>query len=335
MNQTSSAFVAILTNLSLEDSPMITIQCNGGNIDVKKVILTAISDVFKTMFGSDMAEKRTNLVSAEDVDFETMETIFDYYANRNGADFNKIKANDFGYIVQKYNFIGIKEIVAKALLDKYRENKDISVLENIFTTYDCQAPKMVATTELAIMIASGGKGPKYITNFTVPDFLSLSKICCASLKETEFESCNAFFNSFYNWVSQNPDERSVAAIEIIGMIDIRKFSVSDVLQVLKSLPLSKEIQVPKLMFEKSLSYIADCNEAMKNHNTLCERSAFLECEICGHKSKYPFHYSPTCNGKYTCVQPQYPCDVHGGWYGKYISYGQRQNIFSSLTYHWL
>ena len=104
-----SGLTQILTNLNMEESPMITIQCDGGDVEVKKSLLTTVSDVFKVMLEADMLEKRTNVVVANDVHFETMKTIMDYYKEGTVSGLETTNRDAFTYILEKYNFLGIKE----------------------------------------------------------------------------------------------------------------------------------------------------------------------------------------------------------------------------------
>ncbi|XP_065559184.1 uncharacterized protein LOC136026486 isoform X2 [Artemia franciscana] len=100
-----SGLTQILTNLNMEESPMITIQCDGGDVEVKKSLLTAVSDVFKAMLEADMLEKRTNVVVANDVHFGTMKTIMDSYKEGTVSGFETRNRDAFVYIVEKYNFL--------------------------------------------------------------------------------------------------------------------------------------------------------------------------------------------------------------------------------------
>jgi hypothetical protein len=79
MNNKISTITAVLTNLRSENSPTVTIQCNNGEIMVKKLVLIATSEVFRAMFDSAMLENETNFVAANDVDFTTKKAITDYY----------------------------------------------------------------------------------------------------------------------------------------------------------------------------------------------------------------------------------------------------------------
>ena len=245
----TSTLTAILDNLKQENSPTVTIQCKNGNITAQKILLTATSDVFRKMFDHDMLEKRTNIVVADDVDFNAMKAIIGCYEEGRIPDMSVITLETFSYVVDKYNFLGIKETIAEHLLDKFAKENDLKVLELFFTTYDCNARKKIAMNEIAILIVKGRKGPDFIVDFDINDFLQFSKIVCAYLIKKKFERWDTFLNCFYGWVSENSEERSGTAVEILGMIDIRKFSTSEVLKMLESLSLSKRFQGFKLMFE--------------------------------------------------------------------------------------
>ncbi|XP_065583696.1 uncharacterized protein LOC136042661 isoform X2 [Artemia franciscana] len=96
-----SGLTQILTNLNMEESPMITIQCDGGDVEVKKSLLTTVSDVFKVMLEADMLEKRTNVVLANDVHFETMKTIMDYYKEGTVSGLETMNRDACTYILEK------------------------------------------------------------------------------------------------------------------------------------------------------------------------------------------------------------------------------------------
>jgi hypothetical protein len=69
----------VFANLNKIESLPIIIECNGGQVEAKKILLSAISDVFQVMLESDMLEKHTHSVQADDVDFETMNKIMGFY----------------------------------------------------------------------------------------------------------------------------------------------------------------------------------------------------------------------------------------------------------------
>ncbi|XP_065581704.1 uncharacterized protein LOC136041079 [Artemia franciscana] len=168
-----SGLTQILTHFNMQESPMITIQCDGGDVEVKKSLLTAVSDVFKAMLESDMLEKRTNLIQANDVNFETMKIIIDFYKEGIVSGFETMKRDAFTYIVEKYNFLGIKEEVAEYLLQRYFMKPDVKLLDSVFFTYGDRFKKTAVIKEMALMIAEGKKVPTFVNNFESPDFIEL------------------------------------------------------------------------------------------------------------------------------------------------------------------
>jgi hypothetical protein len=249
-----SGLTQILTNFNMEQSPVITIQCDNGDIEVQKSLLTAVSDVFKAMLETDMLEKRTNLVLAHDLNFETMKSIMDYYKEGfktgfwNKASFFETTNRDaFTYIVEKYNFLAIKEEIAQYLLQSYRVKQDLTILESVFFTYGNQIEKMFVIREMTLMIAEGKDVPQFVTNFNAHDFLELAKCCCAALKNSQFSRYQCFLKTLYSWLSKDSEKRSVAALEIVGMIDMTTFKVHEVESVLQSLTISPKFQGLKLL----------------------------------------------------------------------------------------
>ncbi|XP_065566109.1 uncharacterized protein LOC136030929 [Artemia franciscana] len=295
----TSTLTAILDNLKLENSQVITIQCKNGNITVQKILLTATSDVFSKMFDHDMLEKRTNIVVADDVDVNAMKAIIGCYEDGRIPDMSVITLETFSYVIDKYNFLGIKEMMAEHLLDKFAKENDLTVLELIFTTYDCKAQKKIAINEIAMIIVKGGKGPDFIVEFDNHDFLQLSEIVYSSLKERKFKRWDSFLDSFYGWVSKNSEERSGIAVEILGMIDVRQFSASEVLKMLEPLSLSKRFHGFKLMFEKTLDCIIEHSKPKPGIVNYCE-GGVPKCSVCGCSSTPPYHFSTGCNGIHRC-----------------------------------
>ncbi|KAK2704922.1 hypothetical protein QYM36_017089 [Artemia franciscana] len=201
-----------------------------------------------------------------------------------------ISLGAFNYVIDKYNFLGIKEAMAENLLDKFAKDNDLRVLEFIFTTFDCKAQRKIAINEIAMIIVKGRKGPDFIVDFDIHDFLQLSEIVCASLIKRKFEGWDSYLNCFYGWVSKNSEERSGTAVEILGMIDIR---ASEVLKMLESLSLSKRFQGFKLMFEKTLDYV------IKRNSTTCQYGQ-ITCSICDFGFTPPYHTATGCNGVHRC-----------------------------------
>ncbi|XP_065566115.1 uncharacterized protein LOC136030934 [Artemia franciscana] len=324
----TSTLTAILDNLKQENSPVITIQCKNGNITAQKILLTATSDVFRKMFDHDMLEKRTNIVVADDVDVNAMKAIIGCYEEGKISEMSLINLEALSYVVDKYNFLGIKEAMAEHLLDKFAKDNDLKVLEFLFTTYDCKAQKKIAINEIAMIIVKGGKGPDFIVEFDNHDFLQLSEIVYSSLKERKFERWDSFLDSFYGWVSKNSEERSGTAVEILGMIDVRKFSASEVLKMLEPLSLSKRFHGFKLMFEKTLDYVIKKPGIVNN----CQYGQ-PTCSVCGFGSTPPYHSSTGCNGIHRCHYYKTPAKTsytHCGDCGKSFSYDAY--IYTSLNY---
>ncbi|KAK2713878.1 uncharacterized protein LOC136040891 isoform X2 [Artemia franciscana] len=335
MSQKLFSVRAFLANLEMDDSPSIAIQCDRGTISVKKILLTITSDVFKTMFAANMLEKYTNVVSAKDINFDTMKTIIDYYNKGVVTDVLNVDDIAFSYIVEKYNFVGIKEAFAEILLDKYKKDENVEILEKIFTSYNSHNHKVRAVAEIATMIAQGKKSPTFVANLSAQDFLELSKSCCAILIGTDALKWAEYLNIFKLWAKRNSVAESVVVLEIIGMIDIRKFPASVVLEILEFSTLNKELERFKLILEKTLRYIVDVNAAAITNNMLidvCPNSK-MKCEECGHESISPFHTNTSCEGKHFCYKARYysPCKYHKDSYRQRIPYGFTDDVFGSLT----
>jgi hypothetical protein len=214
---------------------MITIQCDGGDVEAKKSLLVAVSDVFNAMLKSDMLEKRTNHVLANDVNFETMKTVMDYYKEGTISGFEAMNRDAFTYIVEKYNFLGIKEEIAEYLLENYLIKQDVKILESIFFSYGDKFKKITVIKEMALMTAKGKEAPQFVADFNALDFLEFAKCCCDALTGRKFEGFHGFLKTLYNWLSMNSEERSVAVLEILGMIDMRNLSRLDVQNLLNLL----------------------------------------------------------------------------------------------------
>jgi hypothetical protein len=282
------------------------------------------------MFEYDMLEKQTNIVVANDVEVNAMKAIIGCYEEGKIPEMSKIDLGAFSYVVDKYNFLGIKEAMAEQLLDKFAKENDLKILEFIFTTYDCKAQKKIAINEIAMTIVKGRKGPDFIVDFDIYDFLQLSKIVCASNIKRKFERWDSFLNCFYEWVSKNSEERSGTAVEILGMIDVRKFSPSEVLKMLESLSLSKKFQGFKLMFEKTLDHV------VKNINPKTEIVGTCQygkptCSVCGGGPTSPYHTSPGCNGVHRCKFWSTPSYTHSDNCNKSLPINAAY-IYTSLNY---
>ena len=255
---------------------MITIQCDGGDVEVKKSLLTAVSDVFKAMLEADMLEKRTNVVVANDVHFGTMKTIMDSYKEGTVSGFETRNRDAFVYIVEKYNFLGINEKIAEYLFESYFTKRDLTILESIFFTYGNQFDKKFVIKEMALMIAEGKAAPEFVTNFNAPDFIEFAKCCCAALKNSRFSRHQGFLRRLYSWLSKDSEKRSVVVLEIVGMIDMQqfsfvvleiigmidvgKFSRQDVASLLENLTIAPKFQGLKLLLQKYLKYIDEISK---------------------------------------------------------------------------
>jgi hypothetical protein len=286
----------------MEESPVITIQCDGGDVEAKKSLLVAVSDVFKAMLESDMIEKRTNIVLANDVNFETIKTIIDFYKEGTVSGFETMNRDTFTYIVEKYNFLGIKEEIAEYLLQKYIMTQDIKFLDSIFFTYGDRLKKNAVIKEMALMMAEGKEAPQFVTNFNATDFMELARCSCNALKGSSFGKFQGFLKTLYRWLSKDSENRSVVVLEIIGIIDMQRFSRQDVENILGNLTLSQNFQGFKILLQKSLQHIDVLENISKiygtNDHSGCETS--IRCVKCKHDDSYPYHVNPDCCGVHRC-----------------------------------
>ncbi|XP_065580869.1 uncharacterized protein LOC136040569 [Artemia franciscana] len=300
-----SGLTQILTHFNMEESPIITIQCDGGDVVAKKSLLTAVSDVFKAMLESDMLEKRTNLIQANDVNFQTMKIIIDFYKEGTVSGFETLNRDAFTYIVEKYNLLSIKEEIAEYLLQSYFMKQDVKFLESVFFTYGDRFKKMVVMREMAVMIAEGKEAPKFVDNFNAPDFIELAKYSLAALKHSPFERFQCFLETLNRWLSQDSEKRSVAASEIIGIMDMQKFSRKNVISLLENIHLSKPFQGIKLALVKSLKYIDamdwTSNKYSKYNLSNGCKIRSLNCLECSHEASYPYHVDADCEGIHLCT----------------------------------
>ena len=109
MHESPSTFIAFLNRLTNTDSSKVTIRCNDGDVEAKKSLLTAVSNGFKWIFENDFIGNETNLVVANDIFFETMQFIIQYYENGTVRGYKKVDKEGFDYIVEKYDLFGIKD----------------------------------------------------------------------------------------------------------------------------------------------------------------------------------------------------------------------------------
>ncbi|KAK2713937.1 uncharacterized protein LOC136040570 [Artemia franciscana] len=241
-----SGLTQILTHFNMQESPMITIQCDGGDVEVKKSLLTAVSDVFKAMLESDMLEKRTNLIQANDVNFQTMKIIIDFYKEGTVSGFERLNRDTFTYIVEKYNFLGIKEEVAEYLLQRYFMQPDVKLLDSVFFTYGDRCKRTAVIKEMALMIAGGKEVPTFVNNFESPDFIELVRYVI----DFPYNRFRVLLKTLCSWLSKDSERRSVVTLEIIGIIDLQKYPREDVQFLLKNLHLSEKFQGIKLLIQK-------------------------------------------------------------------------------------
>jgi len=310
MAEFPSPFTALLSKLTSSDNTIVTIRCNGGDVTAKKSLLTTVSNVFKRMFENDFLEKETNTVMADDVHFMTMEFIIQCYTGETVLCFQEVDKDAFEYIVEKYNFLGIQEEAAEKVIHIYRETGDIEALGNVFSIYNSQKSKTTALKELIPIVAAGQKAPCFVDLFTIEEFKEFSKICCDVLKDSKVEQWDGFLKTFYSWTLKNPEERSMASLEILGIINIQQFPVVEVLTLLENSKLGNTFQIIK-SFEKLLCYILKVEiEKSKNEkpappqiksnprNIQTIKASKIHCRACGHDDELPYHYSSKCTGKH-------------------------------------
>ncbi|XP_065567375.1 uncharacterized protein LOC136031649 isoform X2 [Artemia franciscana] len=350
MAEFPSPFTALLSKLTSSDNTIVTIRCNGGDVMVKKSLLTTVSDVFKCMFENDFLEKETNTVMADDVHFMTMEFIIQCYTGEEVLCFQEVDKDAFEYIVEKYNFLGIREEAAEKVIHIYRETGDIEALGNVFSIYNSQKSKMTALKELIPIVAAGQKAPCFVDLFTIEEFKEFSKICCDVLKDSQVEQWDGFLKTFYSWTLKNPEERSMASLEILGMINIQQFPVAEVLTLLENMKLGDTFQIIKSIPEKLLRYIlkveveksksekSDPLPIQSNPGKISTiKSNKIHCKACRHNDELPYHYSSKCTGKHLrCKRTDCPHNRrtlgHGDCYTTLLYPKAEAFVFGSLTY---
>jgi hypothetical protein len=214
----------ILTNLNEDESPMVTIQCNGDIVEARKNLLSAVSDVFKVMLRSDMIEKRTNVVTADDVYFETMKFIIDYYNIGNIGDFkNSLETLDkeqFTYIVDKYSFLAIKEDFTEIIFQEYLKTNDIEILGCVFFPFESQFYKFKAMVEVVTIVARNEWEPTFLSHLNIPDFLGFSRLYCEIYCSLGFRfTVHRLFTEILRvWYSKDPENRINTLLSIIQMM---------------------------------------------------------------------------------------------------------------------
>ena len=297
MAESPSPFIALLNRLTNTDSSIVTIRCNDGDVKVKKSLLTTVSNVFKYMFEKDFTESRTNLVVANDIHFETMQFIMQYYENGTVHGYKKVNKEGFDYIVEKYDLLGIKDDIAETLLVKYIQGENLKLLEAYFLISDSPKSKIGALRELARIAVEGKVVPDFVNGFSVDDFINFSEICCDMLRQSKMDNWERFLNVFYSWTSQNPEERSIASLKILSLINLGNFPVSEVLMLFENLKLGEEFKTMKLVLEKSLSSLLKV-EKYDQYLESCWSKMY--CHKCKHCNEPPYHFSSKCTGIHIC-----------------------------------
>ncbi|XP_065582117.1 uncharacterized protein LOC136041391 [Artemia franciscana] len=330
-----SPFTALLSKLTITDDTIVTIQCNGGDVRAKKILLTTVSDVFRCMFQHDFLEKKTNTVMADDVHFPTMEFIIQCYTRGTVALVdNQVDKEDFEYIVEKYNFIGIRDEVAEMMIHIYRKTGNIEALANVFFLCDSQKWRMTALKEIVPIITAGKKAPDFIDVFTIEEFKEFSRICCHIMKDSKVDQWQSFLEAFYSWTKypENPEERSMTSLEILGMMNIEQFPVTGVLTLLENLKLGDTIQIIKSISEKLLRYILKMEvknppKIQKSNLPPKSSSTNINCIKCGHNDKLPYHYSSKCTGRHLkCMSTECPHNL------KVLNDNPREKCYVRLIY---
>ncbi|XP_065583229.1 uncharacterized protein LOC136042222 [Artemia franciscana] len=301
MAESPSPFIALLNKLAITDSSIVTIQCNDGDVKVKKSLLTTVSNVFKYMFEKDFIEKRTNVVVANDIHFETMQFIIQYYENGTIHGYEKVNKEGFDYIVEKYDLFGIKDDIAEKLLGEYRQGENLKLLEAYFLISNSPKSKIGALRELARIAVEGKVVPNFVNGFSVDDFMKFSEMfsemCCDMLGQSKVDTWKCFLNIFYSWTSENPEERSIASLKILSLINLKNFPLPEVLIMFVNLKIGEEFKTMKLVQEKSLGSLL---KVEKYDQYLKSSSTETYCEECKHCNEPPYHFSSECKGRHRC-----------------------------------
>ena len=333
MNEISSPFLALLSELTYSDSTLVTIKCNGGDVTAKKSLLTTVSDVFKYMLENNFLEKKKNTVMADDVDFPTMKFIIQCYTSETCVTcLQQMDNYAFEYIVEKYKLLGIREEAAEKLIDIYRETGNIQFLGKIFLICNGQKSRMTALKEAAEIVTAGQDAPWFVDLFNTEEFKEFSKICCDVLKNSEVKKWDGFLQAFYRWTLQDPEERSMVSLEVLGMINMEQFPVAGVLSLLQSLELHNTFQTINSISVKLLRYILKVEvenmiKIRKPYPLPKYSSSKVNCSKCGHNDEIPYHYSSKCMGKHLkCERTGCPHD------GRVINSSRRVNCYERLPY---
>ena len=297
MDEFPSPFIALINKLTKTDSSTVTIRCNDGDIEAKKSLLTTVSDVFKCMFENDFIESKTNLVVANDIHFETMQFIIQYYENGTVHGYEKVNKEGFDYIIEKYDLFGIKDDIAEKLLGEYRQGENLKLLEAYFLISNSPKSKIGALRDLAHIAVLGKAVPNFVNAFTVDDFMKFSEICCDMLGQSKMDYWESFLNVFYSWTSENPEGRSIASLKILSLINLKNFPVSEVLLMFENLKLGEEFKTMKLVLEKSLGSLLK----VEKYDQYLKSSALKSyCETCKFCNEPPYHFSSECKGRHRC-----------------------------------
>jgi hypothetical protein len=225
-----------------------------------------------------------------------------------------VDKDDFEYIVEKYNFLGIRDEAAEMMIHIYRETGDIAALANVFFICDSQKWRMTALKEIVPIITAGKPAPYFIDLFTIDEFKKFSKICCSVMKDFKVEQWQSFLEAFCSWAKcpGNPEERSMASLEILGMVNIEQFPHATVLTLLENLKFCNSMQIIKSISERSLRYILKMEvknppKIQKSNLPPKPSSTKINCDQCGHTDELPYHYSSKCTGRHIrCTKTECP-----------------------------
>jgi hypothetical protein len=80
-------------------------------------------------------------------------------------------------------------------------------LESIFSTFENQRHRERALDYLGDHISRGIKSPDFVSDLSVPDFITLSERCCSALRKLHKDQYNRyeyFYNMLCDWLSKDP-----------------------------------------------------------------------------------------------------------------------------------
>ena len=152
--------------------------------------------VSSCIFENDFIEKRTNLVVANDIHFETMQFIMQYYEYGTVHGYQKVNKEGFDYIVEKYDLFGIKDDIAEKLIAEYKQGENLKLLGTYFSISNSPESKMGALRELARVAAERKAVPNFFNAFSVDDFIKFSEICCYMLFQSKMDNWESFWMYF-------------------------------------------------------------------------------------------------------------------------------------------